>query len=156
MWSCGWAQFISLGLDFIQFADSACVALRHIRQAVDFLVFSLKPIRTWEEIRNDAREQASLQNYFILYYLPVGREVLLALTKNLVSFSLTTYFIIISLFVQALSLQQLERIVGMYWDDLNGTNVTSTEFISSMRATMHEESNSVSSFSVLLDDDSRF
>ncbi|XP_062180268.1 myosin-17-like isoform X2 [Phragmites australis] len=139
-----------------EFADSACVALRHIRQAVDFLVFSLKPIRTWEEIRNDAREQASLQNYFILYYLPVGREVLLALTKNLVSFSLTTYFIIISLFVQALSLQQLERIVGMYWDDLNGTNVTSTEFISSMRATMHEESNSVSSFSVLLDDDSRF
>jgi len=24
-------------------------------------------------------------------------------------------------------LQQLERIVGMYWDDVNGTNVTSAE-----------------------------
>ncbi|WVZ99419.1 hypothetical protein U9M48_044721 [Paspalum notatum var. saurae] len=92
------------------FADSAWVALRHIRQAVDFVVISLKPIRTWEEIRNDI--------------------------------------------CPALSLQQLERIVGMYWDDLNGTNVTSAEFISSMRAMLREESNSVSSFSVLLDDDS--
>ncbi|EMS55825.1 Myosin-J heavy chain [Triticum urartu] len=54
----------------------------------------------------------------------------------------------------ALSLQQLERIVGMYWDDMSGTNVLSAEFTSSMRATMHEESNSLSSFSVLLDDDS--
>ncbi|XP_021303107.1 myosin-17 isoform X4 [Sorghum bicolor] len=93
-----------------EFADSAWVALRHIRQAVDFVVISLKPIRTWEEICNDI--------------------------------------------CPALSLQQLERIVGMYWDDLNGTNVTSAEFISSMRATLREESNSVSSFSVLLDDDS--
>ncbi|WVZ99417.1 hypothetical protein U9M48_044721 [Paspalum notatum var. saurae] len=94
------------------FADSAWVALRHIRQAVDFVVISLKPIRTWEEIRNDI--------------------------------------------CPALSLQQLERIVGMYWDDLNGTNVTSAEFISSMRAMLREESNSVSSFSVLLDDDSSY
>nr|AGT17069.1 hypothetical protein SHCRBa_198_P02_F_140 [Saccharum hybrid cultivar R570] len=93
-----------------EFADSAWVALRHIRQAVDFVVISLKPIRTWEEICNDI--------------------------------------------CPALSLQQLERIVGMYWDDLNGTNVTSAEFISSMRAMLREESNSVSSFSVLLDDDS--
>eukprot|EP00267_Zea_mays_P056043 XP_023156079.1 uncharacterized protein LOC100383772 isoform X5 [Zea mays] len=36
-----------------EFADSAWVALRHIRQAVDFVVISLKPIRTWEEICND-------------------------------------------------------------------------------------------------------
>ncbi|XP_066368154.1 myosin-17-like isoform X8 [Miscanthus floridulus] len=93
-----------------EFADSAWVALRHIRQAVDFVVISLKPIRTWEEICNDI--------------------------------------------CPALSLQQLERIVGMYWDDLNGTDVTSAEFISSMRAMLREESNSVSSFSVLLDDDS--
>ncbi|GJN15070.1 hypothetical protein PR202_gb01959 [Eleusine coracana subsp. coracana] len=84
----------------IQFADSAWVALRHIRQAVDFLVISLKPIRTWEEIRTDV--------------------------------------------CPALTLQQLERVVGMYWDD----------FMSSMKATLREESNSVSSFSVLLDDDS--
>lgn len=74
------------------------------------MVISLKPIRTWDEIRNDICPD--------------------------------------------LSLQQLERIVGMYWDDVNGTNVTSAEFISSMRATMREEPNSVSSFSVLLDDDS--
>ncbi|KAJ1263831.1 hypothetical protein BS78_09G217000 [Paspalum vaginatum] len=93
-----------------EFADSAWEALRHIRQAVDFVVISLKPIRTWEEIRNDI--------------------------------------------CPALSLQQLERIVGMYWDDLNGTNITSAEFISSMRAMLREESKSVSSFSVLLDDDS--
>ncbi|CAM0954276.1 unnamed protein product [Alopecurus aequalis] len=93
-----------------ELADSAWEALRHIRQAADFLIVSLKPIRTWREIRNDV--------------------------------------------CPALSLQQLERIVGMYWDDVNGTNVISAEFTSSMRATMHEESNSLSSFSVLLDDDS--
>ncbi|KAF0924298.1 hypothetical protein E2562_009998 [Oryza meyeriana var. granulata] len=92
-----------------EFADSAWEALRHIRQAVDFLVISLKPIRTWSEICNDV--------------------------------------------CPALSLQQLERIVGMYWDDMNGTNIISAEFTSSMRAMMNEESNNAS-FSVLLDDDS--
>ncbi|XP_037473134.1 myosin-17-like isoform X2 [Triticum dicoccoides] len=91
-------------------ADSAWEALRHIRQAADFLVMSRKPMRTWREIRNEI--------------------------------------------CPALSLQQLERIVGMYWDDMNGTNVLSAEFTSSMRVTLHEESNSLSSFSVLLDDDS--
>ncbi len=35
--------------------------------------------------------------------------------------------VIISTPVQALSLQQLERIVGMYWDDMNGTNIISAE-----------------------------
>uniref|UniRef100_A0A0D9WJ42 Myosin motor domain-containing protein n=1 Tax=Leersia perrieri TaxID=77586 RepID=A0A0D9WJ42_9ORYZ len=89
---------------------SAWEALRHIRQAVDFLVISLKPIRTWSEICNDV--------------------------------------------CPALSLQQLERIVGMYWDDMNGTNVISGEFTSSMRTMMNEESNKATSFSVLLDDDS--
>uniref|UniRef100_A0A0D9WJ44 Myosin motor domain-containing protein n=1 Tax=Leersia perrieri TaxID=77586 RepID=A0A0D9WJ44_9ORYZ len=93
-----------------EFADSAWEALRHIRQAVDFLVISLKPIRTWSEICNDV--------------------------------------------CPALSLQQLERIVGMYWDDMNGTNVISGEFTSSMRTMMNEESNKATSFSVLLDDDS--
>ncbi|KAG8086217.1 hypothetical protein GUJ93_ZPchr0010g8727 [Zizania palustris] len=66
-----------------EFADSAWEALRHIRQAVDFLVISLKPIRTWSQIRSDV--------------------------------------------CPALSLQQLERIVGMYWDDMNGTNIISAE-----------------------------
>ncbi|XP_010231102.1 myosin-11 isoform X2 [Brachypodium distachyon] len=93
-----------------ELADSAWEALRHIRQAADFLVISLKPRRTWREIRGDV--------------------------------------------CPALSLQQLERIVGMYWDDMNGTNIISAEFTSSMRLTLHEESNSLSSFSVLLDDDS--
>ncbi|XP_015693143.1 myosin-9-like isoform X2 [Oryza brachyantha] len=93
-----------------EFADSAWEALRHIRQAVDFLVISLKPIRTWSEICNDV--------------------------------------------CPALSLQQLERIVGMYWDDMNGTNIISAEFTSSMRTMMKEESNNATSFSVLLDDDS--
>ncbi|KAL5231718.1 hypothetical protein ABZP36_030494 [Zizania latifolia] len=93
-----------------EFADSAWEALRHIRQAVDFLVISLKPIRTWSQIRSDV--------------------------------------------CPALSLQQLERIVGMYWDDMNGTNIISAEFTSSMRTMMNEESNNVTSFSVLLDDDS--
>ncbi|XP_052156162.1 myosin-17-like isoform X1 [Oryza glaberrima] len=93
-----------------EFADSAWEALRHIRQAVDFLVISLKPIRTWSEICDDV--------------------------------------------CPALSLQQLERIVGMYWDDMNGTNIISAEFTSSMRTMMKEESNNATSFSVLLDDDS--
>uniref|UniRef100_A0A0E0HHD2 Myosin motor domain-containing protein n=1 Tax=Oryza nivara TaxID=4536 RepID=A0A0E0HHD2_ORYNI len=97
-------------LVFTQFADSAWEALRHIRQAVDFLVISLKPIRTWSEICDDV--------------------------------------------CPALSLQQLERIVGMYWDDMNGTNIISAEFTSSMRTMMKEESNNAPSFSVLLDDDS--
>ncbi|XP_044981103.1 myosin-5-like isoform X2 [Hordeum vulgare subsp. vulgare] len=107
----GLAQLKHWCNDFAQeLADSAWEALRHIRQAADFLVISRKQMRTWREIRNDI--------------------------------------------CPALSLQQLERIVGMYWDDMNGTNVLSAEFASSMRATMHEESNSLSSFSVLLDDDS--
>uniref|UniRef100_A0A0E0A235 Myosin motor domain-containing protein n=1 Tax=Oryza glumipatula TaxID=40148 RepID=A0A0E0A235_9ORYZ len=97
-------------LVFTQFADSAWEALRHIRQAVDFLVISLKPIRTWSEICDDV--------------------------------------------CPALSLQQLERIVGMYWDDMNGTNIISAEFTSSMRTMMKEESNNATCFSVLLDDDS--
>ncbi|KAL6851666.1 hypothetical protein ACP4OV_020230 [Aristida adscensionis] len=93
-----------------QYIRAGLTQLKHWCDDVTREVISLKPIRTWEEIRNDI--------------------------------------------CPALSLQQLERVVGMYWDDLNGTNTTSAEFLSSMKATLHEESNSVSSFSVLLDDDS--
>ncbi|XP_062219503.1 myosin-17-like isoform X2 [Phragmites australis] len=93
-----------------EFAGSAWEALRHIRQAVDFLVISLKPMRTLREIHTDV--------------------------------------------CPALSIQQLERIVSMYWDDVNGTNTISAEFTSSLKAAVHEESNTVTTFSILLDDDS--
>ncbi|CAO2166166.1 unnamed protein product [Urochloa humidicola] len=93
-----------------EFAGSAWEALRHIRQAVDFLVISLKPMRTLREIRTDV--------------------------------------------CPALSIQQLERIVSMYWDDVNGTNTISAEFTSSLKSTVREESNMATSFSILLDDDS--
>uniref|UniRef100_A0A0D3ET95 Myosin motor domain-containing protein n=1 Tax=Oryza barthii TaxID=65489 RepID=A0A0D3ET95_9ORYZ len=94
----------------IQFAGSAWDALKHIRQAVDFLVISLKPMRTLKEIRTDV--------------------------------------------CPALSIQQLERIVGMYWDDINGSNTISAEFTSSLKSAVREESNTVTTFSILLDDDS--
>ncbi|KAL6614620.1 hypothetical protein ACP70R_036890 [Stipagrostis hirtigluma subsp. patula] len=93
-----------------EFAGSAWDALRHIRQAVDFLVISLKPMRTLREIRTDV--------------------------------------------CPALSTQQLERIVSMYWDDVNGTNTISAEFTSSLKSAVREESNTVTTFSILLDDDS--
>uniref|UniRef100_A0A0E0N1L6 Myosin motor domain-containing protein n=1 Tax=Oryza rufipogon TaxID=4529 RepID=A0A0E0N1L6_ORYRU len=54
----------------------------------------------------------------------------------------------------ALSIQQLERIVGMYWDDINGSNTISAEFTSSLKSAVREESNTVTTFSILLDDDS--
>ncbi|CAL4961732.1 unnamed protein product [Urochloa decumbens] len=93
-----------------EFAGSAWEALRHIRQAVDFLVISLKPMRTLREIRTDV--------------------------------------------CPALSIQQLERIVSMYWDDVNGTNTISAEFTSSLKSAVREESSMATSFSILLDDDS--
>ncbi|WVZ69084.1 hypothetical protein U9M48_017928 [Paspalum notatum var. saurae] len=93
-----------------EFAGSAWEALRHIRQAVDFLVISLKPMRTLREIRTDV--------------------------------------------CPALSIQQLERIVSMYWDDVNGTNTISAEFTSSLKSAVREESSMSTSFSILLDDDS--
>ncbi|XP_062206682.1 myosin-17-like isoform X7 [Phragmites australis] len=93
-----------------EFAGSAWEALRHIRQAVDFLVISLKPMRTLREIRTDV--------------------------------------------CPTLSIQQLERIVSMYLDDVNGTNTISAEFTSSLKTVVHEESNTVTTFSILLDDDS--
>uniref|UniRef100_A0ACD5VSH5 Uncharacterized protein n=1 Tax=Avena sativa TaxID=4498 RepID=A0ACD5VSH5_AVESA len=93
-----------------EFAGSAWEALKHIRQAVDFLVISLKPMRTLREIRADVCE--------------------------------------------ALSIQQLERIVSMYLDDVNGTNTISAEFASSLKAAAREEANTATTFSILLDDDS--
>jgi myosin-5 len=93
-----------------EFAGSAWDALKHIRQAVDFLVISLKPMRTLKEIRTDV--------------------------------------------CPALSIQQLERIVSMYWDDINGSNAISAEFTSSLKSAVREESNTVTTFSILLDDDS--
>ncbi|CAM0882391.1 unnamed protein product [Alopecurus aequalis] len=93
-----------------EFAGSAWEALKHIRQAVDFLVISLKPMRTLREIRADV--------------------------------------------CQALSIQQLERIVSMYLDDVNGTNTISAEFASSLKGAAREEANTVTTFSILLDDDS--
>ncbi|AQK97818.1 Myosin family protein with Dil domain [Zea mays] len=93
-----------------EFAGSAWEALRHIRQAVDFLVISLKPMRTLREIRTDV--------------------------------------------CPALSIQQLERIVSMYWDDVNGTNTISAEFTSSLKSAIRDESNMATNFSILLDDDS--
>uniref|UniRef100_A0ACD5VYR7 Uncharacterized protein n=1 Tax=Avena sativa TaxID=4498 RepID=A0ACD5VYR7_AVESA len=93
-----------------EFAGSAWEALKHIRQAVDFLVISLKPMRTLREIHADVCE--------------------------------------------ALSIQQLERIVSMYLDDVNGTNTISAEFASSLKAAAREEANTITTFSILLDDDS--
>lgn len=74
-------------------------------------VISLKPIRTWREIRNDV--------------CPVS--VICFDQGSCFVVPLSLYFVIISQLVQALSLQQLERIVGMYWDDMNGTNIISAE-----------------------------
>ncbi|KAL5222227.1 hypothetical protein ABZP36_026940 [Zizania latifolia] len=112
-------EYVKLGLTELkhwldnatrEFAGSAWDALKHIRQAVDFLVISLKPMRTLKEIHTDV--------------------------------------------CPALSIQQLERIVGMYWDDINGTNTISAEFTSSLKSAVREESNTVTTFSILLDDDS--
>ncbi|GKF06907.1 hypothetical protein Tco_0037575, partial [Tanacetum coccineum] len=53
-----------------------------------------------------------------------------------------------------LSIQQLYNISTMYWDDKYGTRTVSSEVISSMRVMMAEDTNTVGSISILLEDDS--
>ncbi|XP_044463733.1 myosin-17 isoform X3 [Mangifera indica] len=128
-----------------EYAGSAWDELKHIRQAVGFLVIHQKPKKTLNEITKEL--------------CPVSALTPLSYTKSLLDlyfshFYLLYYFYIIYFLTQVLSIQQLYRISTMYWDDKYGTHSVSSEVISSMRVLMTEDSNNAVSSSFLLDDDS--
>ncbi|KAL0784770.1 hypothetical protein Bca101_001015 [Brassica carinata] len=111
-------EYVKAGLDELEqwcteatdeYAGSAWDELRHIRQAVGFLVIHQKPKKTLDEITREL--------------CPV------------------------------LSIQQLYRIITMYWDDKYGTHSVSSDVIANMRVVMTEDSNNAVSSPFLLDDD---
>ncbi|KAF8392246.1 hypothetical protein HHK36_022588 [Tetracentron sinense] len=124
-----------------EYAGSAWDELKHIRQAIGFLVIHQKPKKTLDEISHDLCPVSDpflwipKESYFCLpiFLGPQQASVLL---------------------LQMLSIQQLYRISTMYWDDKYGTHSLSSDVISNMRVLMTEDSNNAVSNSFLLDDDS--
>ncbi|KVI01180.1 Dil domain-containing protein [Cynara cardunculus var. scolymus] len=108
-----------------EYAGSAWDELKHIRQAVGFLV-SFAFLASY-----------AFHKLFIL-----------------IIFSLCCTRSAYMYYVQVLSIQQLYRISTMYWDDKYGTHSVSSDVISNMRVMMTEDSNNSVSSSFLLDDDS--
>ncbi|MBA0584530.1 hypothetical protein Gorai_015337, partial [Gossypium raimondii] len=115
-----------------EYAGSSWDELKHIRQAVGFLVIHQKYRISYDDITNDLcpldRKLAGV---------PVRRRALNWLTWELI-----------------LSVQQLYRICTLYWDDNYNTRSVSPDVISSMRVLMTEDSNDAVSSSFLLDDNS--
>ncbi|KAK4794857.1 hypothetical protein SAY86_012851 [Trapa natans] len=93
-----------------EYAGSSWEELKHIRQAVGFLVIHQKYRISYDEITNDL--------------------------------------------CPMLSVQQLYRICTLYWDDSYNTRSVAPSVISSMRVLMTEDSNTATSNSFLLDDNS--
>ncbi|XP_020195314.1 myosin-17 isoform X5 [Aegilops tauschii subsp. strangulata] len=123
-----------------EFAGSAWEALKHIRQAVDFLV---------RVLFNLLNISSPIVFYSQIHFIPIFHFCQVISLKPM-----RTLREIRADVCQALSIQQLERIVGMYLDDVNGSNTISAEFASSLKAAAREEANTVTTFSILLDDDS--
>ncbi|XP_044349476.1 myosin-17 isoform X11 [Triticum aestivum] len=123
-----------------EFAGSAWEALKHIRQAVDFLV---------RVLFNLLNINSPIVFYSQIHFIPIFHFCQVISLKPM-----RTLREIRADVCQALSIQQLERIVGMYLDDVNGSNTISAEFASSLKAAAREEANTVTTFSILLDDDS--
>ncbi|WRX08322.1 IQ motif [Theobroma cacao] len=117
----------------LQYAGSSWDELKHIRQAVGFLVIHQKYRISYDEITNDL--------------CPVRPP---SLSLSQFSHSLTLTFV----FFQILSVQQLYRICTLYWDDNYNTRSVSPTVISSMRVLMTEDSNDAVGSSFLLDDNS--
>nr|XP_019706884.1 myosin-17 isoform X3 [Elaeis guineensis] len=122
-----------------EYAGSAWDELKHIRQAVGFLVhflYILKQGLLFMMMFNffDPTQLFQLQ---VMHQKP--KKTLKEITNDL---------------CPVLSIQQLYRISTMYWDDKYGTRSVSSEIISNMRVMMTEDSNNAVSSSFLLDDDS--
>ncbi|KAA3468869.1 Myosin-J heavy chain [Gossypium australe] len=115
-----------------EYAGSSWDELKHIRQAVGFLVIHQKYRISYDDITNDLcpldRKLAGV---------PVRRRALNWFTWEPI-----------------LSVQQLYRICTLYWDDNYNTRSVSADVISSMRVLMTEDSNDAVSSSFLLDDNS--
>ncbi|GAB4841690.1 hypothetical protein Ancab_022412 [Ancistrocladus abbreviatus] len=112
-----------------EYAGPAWDELKHIRQAIGFLVIHQKPQKTLDEVSHDL--------------CPVS-DAFEGLLGSL----------FVHLLLSVLSIQQLYRISTMYWDDKYGTHSLSTEVIGNMKVLMTEDSNNAVSSSFLLDDDS--
>ncbi|TXG63926.1 hypothetical protein EZV62_010920 [Acer yangbiense] len=122
-----------------EYAGSSWDELKHIRQAVGFLVIHQKYRISYDEITNDL--------------CPVSLSLCLSYKSSVLKwkFRLVTCF---ELCMWILSVQQLYRICTLYWDDNYNTRSVSTQVISSMRILMTEDSNDAASNSFLLDDNS--
>ncbi|KAF8402043.1 hypothetical protein HHK36_012995 [Tetracentron sinense] len=121
-----------------EYAGLSWDELKHIRQAVGFLVIHQKSRISYDEITNDlCPVTLSLS---LLYYMLRFLDGL-----SSVEFLWTSWI---------LSVQQLYRICTLYWDDNYNTRSVSPHVISSMRILMTEDSNNAVSNSFLLDDNS--
>ncbi|MBA0554746.1 hypothetical protein Golob_013836, partial [Gossypium lobatum] len=116
-----------------EYAGSSWDELKHIRQAVGFLVIHQKYRISYDDITNDLCPGAGSEKGIELVDLGTGTDLL-------------NWAI--------LSVQQLYRICTLYWDDNYNTRSVSPDVISSMRVLMTEDSNDAVSSSFLLDDNS--
>ncbi|KAK6940586.1 Dilute domain [Dillenia turbinata] len=112
-----------------EYAGSSWEELKHIRQAVGFLV-AVTILSMGDSLKLILGRQVIHQKYRISYD---------EITNDL---------------CPILSVQQLYRICTLYWDDNYNTRSVSPEVISSMRILMTEDSNNARSNSFLLDDNS--
>ncbi|KAG5055444.1 hypothetical protein JHK85_007954 [Glycine max] len=137
-------QLIALSTN-LQYAGSSWDELKHIRQAVGFLVIHQKYRISYDEIINDlcpeVDEAAARTEIHIVY------------VSLCLSFPFSSPHLLV-LLLQILSVQQLYRICTLYWDANYNTRSVSPDVLSSMRMLMAEDSNNAQSDSFLLDDSS--
>ncbi|KAH9729028.1 Myosin-6 [Citrus sinensis] len=128
-----------------EYAGSSWDELKHIRQAVGFLVIHQKYRISYDEITNDLCPLTLKAEFY-------GRE---CCNNNWAMRDLINYCKRKGLLIELiLSVQQLYRICTLYWDDNYNTRSVSPNVISSMRILMTEDSNDATSNSFLLDDNS--
>ncbi|KAG5112842.1 hypothetical protein JHK82_036111 [Glycine max] len=117
-----------------EYAGSSWDELKHIRQAVGFLVIHQKYRISYDEIINDLCPLSmSFRVYMSHAFFPCVPTPFLH---------------------QIMSVQQLYRICTLYWDANYNTRSVSPDVLSSMRVLMAEDSNNAQSDSFLLDDSS--
>ncbi|CAK9184254.1 unnamed protein product [Ilex paraguariensis] len=130
-----------------EYAGLSWDELKHVRQAVGFLVRSIYSFA--QHSRNVITLVVSL---FVVEY-----EVWLTMYINMQVIhqkSRISYDDLTNDLCPILSVQQLYRICTLYWDDNYNTRSVSPDVISSMKVLMTEDSNDADSNSFLLDDNS--
>nr|XP_029123556.1 myosin-6 isoform X2 [Elaeis guineensis] len=143
-----------------EYAGLSWEELKHIRQAVGFLVIFQKYRISYDEIVNDL---CPVTTPALCVCVCVFDLSCTCLHMCLSTISCVLVFLPLSrsshvhaycFFLQILSVQQLYRICTQYWDDKYNTQSVSSSVLSSMRVLMTEDSNDADSSSFLLDDNS--